>query len=68
VRNAAETLPECLESLAAQTLADHEVVAVDDGSEDYDLAAVGQKGARERIRAEAARLGLVEGENLLAVA
>ncbi len=32
------------------------------------LAAVGQKGARERIRAEAARLGLVEGENLLAVA
>jgi glycosyltransferase involved in cell wall biosynthesis len=34
VRDAAETLTECLESLAAQTLADHEVVAVDDGSED----------------------------------
>jgi glycosyltransferase involved in cell wall biosynthesis len=34
VRDAAETLPECLESLAAQTLADHEVVVVDDGSED----------------------------------
>jgi glycosyltransferase involved in cell wall biosynthesis len=34
VRDAAETLPECLESLARQTLADHEVVAVDDGSKD----------------------------------
>jgi hypothetical protein len=32
------------------------------------LAAVGQKGARERIRAEAARLGLVDGEDLIAVA
>jgi glycosyltransferase involved in cell wall biosynthesis len=32
------------------------------------LAAVGQRGARERIRAEAARLGLVDGHDLLAVA
>jgi hypothetical protein len=32
------------------------------------LAAVGQRGARERIRAEAARLGLVEGADLVAVA
>jgi glycosyltransferase involved in cell wall biosynthesis len=32
------------------------------------LAAVGQPGARERIRSEAARLGLVEGADLLAVA
>jgi cellulose synthase/poly-beta-1,6-N-acetylglucosamine synthase-like glycosyltransferase len=32
------------------------------------LAAVGQQGARERIRAEAARLGLAEGEDLVAVA
>jgi hypothetical protein len=32
------------------------------------LAAVGQKGARERIRAEAARLGLLDGEDLIAVA
>lgn len=32
------------------------------------LAAVGQKGARARIRAEAARLGLVEGVDLVAVA
>jgi hypothetical protein len=32
------------------------------------LAAVGQRGARERIRAEAARLGLLDGEDLIAVA
>jgi hypothetical protein len=32
------------------------------------LAAVGQRGARERIRAEAARLGLAEGVDLVAVA
>ena len=32
------------------------------------LAAVGQKGARERIRAEALRLGLEEGRDLVAVA
>jgi glycosyltransferase involved in cell wall biosynthesis len=32
------------------------------------LAAVGQRGARDRIRAEAARLGLVDGEDLIAVA
>jgi glycosyltransferase involved in cell wall biosynthesis len=34
VRDAAETLPACLNSLANQTLRDHEVVAVDDGSRD----------------------------------
>jgi glycosyltransferase involved in cell wall biosynthesis len=34
VRDAAATLAECLDSLAAQSLADHEVVAVDDGSRD----------------------------------
>ena len=32
------------------------------------LAAVGKKGARERIRAESARLGLVDGIDLVAVA
>jgi hypothetical protein len=32
------------------------------------LAAVGQRGARERIRAEAARLGLADGIDLVAVA
>ncbi|HET9317731.1 MAG TPA: glycosyltransferase family 2 protein, partial [Vicinamibacteria bacterium] len=45
VRDARETLDECLASLASQTLAEHEVVAVDDGSGD---------GSSERLR-EAAR-------------
>ncbi len=47
------------------------VVAVAEGGRLHGplhLAAVGQKGARERIRAEAARLGLVEGADLVAVA
>jgi CDP-glycerol glycerophosphotransferase len=34
VRDAGATLDACLDSLAGQTLADHEVVAVDDGSRD----------------------------------
>lgn len=34
VYNAAGTLPECIASLDAQTLADYEVIAVDDGSQD----------------------------------
>jgi glycosyltransferase involved in cell wall biosynthesis len=34
VRDARRTLPACLRSLLAQTLRDHEVVAVDDGSTD----------------------------------
>jgi glycosyltransferase involved in cell wall biosynthesis len=34
VRDARTTLDACLDSLAAQTLADHEVIAVDDGSQD----------------------------------
>jgi glycosyltransferase involved in cell wall biosynthesis len=47
------------------------VVAVDEAGRlrgPLHLAAVGQRGARERIRAEAARLGLVEGADLVAVA
>ena len=48
------------------------VVAVADarsaGPRALHLAAVGQPGARARIRAEAARQGLVDGEDLLAVA
>jgi hypothetical protein len=34
----------------------------------FHLAAVGQQGARERIRAEARRLGLVDGDDIVAVA
>jgi glycosyltransferase involved in cell wall biosynthesis len=47
------------------------VVAVDEAARlrgPLHLAAVGQPGARERIRAEAARLGLVDGIDLVAVA
>ena len=40
VRNAAETLPQCLASLAAQTLEDHEVLAVDDHSTDGSRAII----------------------------
>jgi glycosyltransferase involved in cell wall biosynthesis len=44
VRNALGTLDACLDSLAAQTLADHEVIAIDDGSSD---------GSGERLTARA---------------
>lgn len=47
------------------------VVTVDEGAAlrgPLHLAAVGQKGARERIRREAGRRGLVDGEDLVAVA
>jgi GT2 family glycosyltransferase len=47
------------------------VVSVADGARlrgPLHLAAVGQKGARGRIRAEALRLGLEEGRDLVAVA
>ena len=46
VRDAGRGLSGCLDSLAAQTLAAHEVVAVDDGSQD---------GSGERLIARAAR-------------
>jgi glycosyltransferase involved in cell wall biosynthesis len=52
VRNAAATLGECLASLAAQTLADHEVVAVDDHSTDgsrAQLEAAARGDARLRV-------------------
>lgn len=55
VRDAADTLGECLASLRSQTLRGHEVIAVDDGSRD---------GSLERLRAAARddpRLRVVAG-------
>jgi glycosyltransferase involved in cell wall biosynthesis len=66
VRDAVETLPECLESLAAQTLADHEVVAVDDGSEDGGAEALDAHArANSRLRVlHTSPRGLVPALNL----
>lgn len=55
VRNAAATLGECLASLAAQTLRDHEVVAVDDGSTDHSAEILERTAVRDR------RVRLVRG-------
>jgi glycosyltransferase involved in cell wall biosynthesis len=65
VRDAATTLGACLDSLAAQTLADHEVVAVDDGSTDGSgelLRARARTDARVRVLSTARR-GLVSALN-----
>jgi glycosyltransferase involved in cell wall biosynthesis len=51
VRDAAATLPECLDSLRTQTLADHEVIAVDDGSMDGSGEGLATAAARDpRLR------------------
>jgi glycosyltransferase involved in cell wall biosynthesis len=50
--NAAETLPEALESLSRQTLSDFEVIALDDGSGDATLATLESWAGRDsRFRA-----------------
>lgn len=48
VRDAEDTLDECLASLAAQTLADHEVVAVDDHSADGSRARLERAARQDR--------------------
>jgi glycosyltransferase involved in cell wall biosynthesis len=65
-RNAGDTLPECLESLAAQTLEDFEAVLVDDGSEDGSARLVRERmRGDERIRLlSPGRVGLVKALNL----
>ncbi len=66
VRDAAATLDACLDSLAGQTLADHEVVAVDDGSRDGSgelLLARAAADSRLRVRRTPPR-GLVSALNL----
>ena len=47
MRNAAGTLERCLRSLAGQTLRDHEIVAVDDGSTDASAAILDAWAARD---------------------
>ena len=50
-RDAHETLTECLDSIAAQTLADYELLAIDDGSRDASATLVAQRAERDtRIR------------------
>ncbi|HFE32752.1 MAG TPA: glycosyltransferase [Gammaproteobacteria bacterium] len=50
-RDAHETLAECLDSIAAQTLSDYELLAIDDGSRDASAALVAQRAQRDmRIR------------------
>jgi glycosyltransferase involved in cell wall biosynthesis len=48
VRDAEQTLPECLASLSAQTFAEHEVIAVDDGSADGTRALLARAACRDR--------------------
>jgi glycosyltransferase involved in cell wall biosynthesis len=65
VRDAATTLPECLASLRRQTLRDHEVIAIDDGSCDAS-AAILDAAMRDdpRVRAvHAPARGLVSALN-----
>lgn len=65
VRDARETLPACLDSLAAQSLAEHEVVAVDDGSRDGSGELLEERARgdpRLRVRRTPAR-GLVPALN-----
>ncbi len=50
-RDAHETLAECLDSIAVQTLADYELLAIDDGSRDASATLVAQRAERDtRIR------------------
>ena len=68
VRDARATLGECLVSLSAQTLADHEVIAVDDGSQDGSGALLDEAARRDgRLRVlRPAQRGLVAALNAAA--
>lgn len=48
-RNAARWLPDCLDALAAQTLQNHEVVVVDDGSTDDSVSLVRERYPSVRL-------------------
>ena len=67
MRDAASTLPACLESLRAQTFDDFEVIAVDDGSRDASAAVLAQAAAGDRrLRVIERRGGLVAALNAAA--
>lgn len=57
-RDAAATLPDCLESIQRQMFADFELLAIDDGSTD-DSAAIVQQLARQDARVRLLRPGRV---------
>ena len=65
-RNTAATLPECLDSLAAQTFDRFEVLAIDDGSTDASAELVRQFAAADRRfrLVKPGRVGLVAALNL----
>jgi glycosyltransferase involved in cell wall biosynthesis len=65
-RNAVATLPACLDSVRRQSLADFELIAIDDGSEDESATLVAACARRDRrIRLlRPGRLGLVGALNL----
>ncbi len=65
-RNAADTLPECLDSLAAQSLPTFEVLAIDDGSSDQSPEIVRSRAALDkRFRlVQPGQIGLVSALNL----
>ena len=51
VRNGAETLVECLDSIAAQSLARHECIIVDDGSTDATASMLADRARTDpRVR------------------
>jgi glycosyltransferase involved in cell wall biosynthesis len=65
-RDAATTLPDCLESIRSQTFADFELLAIDDGSTDGSAALI-QRSAQQdrRVRLlQPGRIGLVAALNL----
>jgi cellulose synthase/poly-beta-1,6-N-acetylglucosamine synthase-like glycosyltransferase len=65
-RDAAATLPECIDSIRAQSERDYEVVALDDGSRDASAALVAAWAAGDRrVRLmRPGRVGLVAALNL----
>lgn len=66
LRNAADTLANCLASIQRQTFGDYELLAIDDGSEDHSAAIVGVAArADARLRLiQPGRVGLVAALNL----